>query len=376
MDYQKTCKQLITVFERILEHKGLKLAVHFELEGCYRATSYSHSLDYAAVNKRLERLGILGELKPEYWQNQWEYVSLFAGQSPRVEADNLNFILSHLDDILKPFGVTHTLIEPVVWNGDRGKMLAGSTSILDSLSRAVHIPNAIQMNVSILNLANENLLPSNGLGEWLQYTLLKNSHDNALLYLPCEAAFERLALKSQYGLSAELCSPVDISGGYQGSIALYKEKGKHNQLLGVKTLVVDKYNNTLRSEQAWQQQTRVEHRLGAASRRYCPYINVIFAYLCAFEALELFQAANRKESTSPNWQTKALPESLAQASLLFEQSEWLNDAIGRALSGYAKTAFNTNEPFENSAIMALSAFDFKDAYLTRIQMKQPELAHL
>ena len=66
----------------ILEKKGFKTLVHFELEGVFELRDNHKILDYAGVNQKLIKLDIDGELKSEYWKNQWEFVSLFNGQSP------------------------------------------------------------------------------------------------------------------------------------------------------------------------------------------------------------------------------------------------------------------------------------------------------
>ena len=203
--------------------------------------------DYHHLNKKLRAHNIDGELVAEYWSNQWEYVSLFNGQTPLKEAHNLSRAFNLLPKLFAEQGITKTLIKPVVWAGDDSRLASGSSHIFSTDKRAVHIPNAIQMNISVQNLRGDNLMVEGEFAAHLQQTLLQTSLASCLIYLPEEEAFERLALKHKYGLAAELCSPVDISGGHQGSIALYRDIGKHNQKMGIEPLIYDDKNNPVTS---------------------------------------------------------------------------------------------------------------------------------
>jgi hypothetical protein len=49
----------------ILEAKGFKALVHFELEGVCELRSDQKKLDYISINKMLAKLNIDGELKAE-----------------------------------------------------------------------------------------------------------------------------------------------------------------------------------------------------------------------------------------------------------------------------------------------------------------------
>ncbi len=337
-------KKTIVLLQNYLQTLGFKAVIHFELEGCYSFLNKNTNkkLNFKTINRTLASLNIAGELVPEYWKNQWEYVSKFSGQTPLTEADNLAFVIKNLPSILAEQGIDNTLIKPVVWSGDQGKLAIDCDNVFIADNRAVHIPNAVQINVSVLNQANENIVAESSFGDYLQQSFLSSSLACSLLYLPEEEAFERLALKTRYGLAQELCSPVDISGGHQGSIALYKKLGKHNQAMGVKTLLVDQHNKALLSESHWQETARIEHRLGASSIDYCPYINVVFALLNVIEALNKYEISQALELSHT---AIALPKSLKAsdqdigAIALFEKSQWFNESIN-----HVEKIFSTDLP--------------------------------
>ena len=327
-------QQVIVLLQDYITAIGYKPVIHFELEGCYQLsnTNDAHSLNFSSINKQLAALNIDGELVPEYWKNQWEYVSKFNGQTPLKEAENLAAAMKNLPAILAKHGVTKTLIQPVVWSGDQGKLASGSANIFSQDNRVVHIPNAIQINVSAFDDQGDNIVAKGFFGEYLQQCFIQSSYANCLLYLPEEDAFERLALKSRYGLAQELCSPVDISGGHQGSIALYKELGKHNQHMGEEALLVDQHNQPLLSHINWQKTARIEHRLGASSHRYDPFINIIYALLNLIDALKVYQQGRCQQSLI-EIPTTQLPESLHDnednlgAISLFAHDQWFHQGI-------------------------------------------------
>ncbi len=308
-------KEAIFLLQNYLETLGYQAQIHFELEGCYQVADVennSKKLNFNLINQYLRSVDIDGEIVSEYWRNQWEYVSLFNGQSPLKEANNLHFALHNLPRLFKRFyggnGVVDTLIKPVIWAGDNGKLAVGSSQIFSHDTRAVHIPNAVQLNVSVIDKRGNNLIAEDGFGEYLQSCFLRTSLECCLLYLPEEAAFERLALKSRYGLAQELCSPIDISGGHQGSVALYKKLGKHNQNMGEEPLLYDKYNQVLSVQQNWQKTARIEHRLGASSIDYNPYVNVLYGLLNVVDTIEAYEQNNFL--TSPEFTAVCLPQSL------------------------------------------------------------------
>ena len=345
----------ITLLQYYIENLGYKAQIHFELEGCYRVSGFNHKtpkLNFKKINQCLGELGIEGEIVSEYWRNQWEFVSLFNGQTPLKEAMNLHQVITKLPVLFKKIhecdGVVETLIEPVVWSGDKGKLATGSSHIFTHDTRAVHIPNAIQLNVSVLDRKGNNLIAEDGFGEYLQYCFLSTSFECSLLYLPEEAAFERLALKTRYGLAQELCSPVDISGGHQGSVALYKKLGKHNQKMGEEPLLYDEYNKVLSVQQNWQKTARIEHRLGASSVNYNPYINVLYGLLNIIDAIDAYE--NNKYLSLLEFVPVSLPSSLFTnqekaknlgAIDIFKASSWFSESLNSIQDKCSKLKSNT-----------------------------------
>lgn len=363
-----TLAQKIIVFQQdYIAHLGFVAHVHFELEGCFELSKHfaggslklaCKSYNFDGINADLAALNIDGCLVSEYWKNQWEFVSAFNGQSPLKEAHNLQCVINKLPLLAKKYGFSKTYIQPVVWAGDRGKLADHCDNIFSTDSRAVHIPNAIQLNISASKLElvdgeykiTDNIVAQGGFGEQLQQCFLQTSNACCLLYLPEEDAFERFALKSKYGLARELCSPTDISGGNQGSIALYRQQGKHNQLMGETPLLYDCKNRVMVSEYHWQKTARIEHRLGASSYHYNPYVNVVFALSNLIDALELCffsteQGKARKEISI----VKQLPQSLYRkdeklgAIALFAQNCWFENSINKLQQKIIALQPNKNE---------------------------------
>lgn len=329
----RRAEAIISSLQDYINDRGFRALIHFELEGCYQKPA-GKQINYKQVNEKLCALGIDGEVVAEYWSNQWEYVSLFNGQSPLKEAHNLNRAIYLLPKLFAAQGVTKTLIKPVVWTGDSGKLAFGCENIFSGDKRAVHIPNAVQINVSVQDLKGNNLLVFGDFAQNLQQQFLRTSLACCLIYLPEEEAFERLALKSKYGLAEELCSPVDISGGHQGSIALYRDIGKHNQKMGLEPLLYDDQNNVLISEENWHKTARIEHRLGASSEHYNPYLNVIYALLNVIDTID--EIKNEEQMQSGYY--GLLPSSLHDsdnnvgAITLFANNDWFSRSIDRVLS--------------------------------------------
>lgn len=331
-------ENIILKLQHYISAQGFRPVIHFELEGCYQK-DIDLAVDYERINRELDGLGIDGEVIAEYWSNQWEYVSKFNGQSPLKEAQNLKRAIHVLPLLFAAQGVNKTLIKPVVWAGDNGKLATGCENIFTTESRAVHIPNAVQMNISLQDRNDKNILVSGDFAEQLQQRFLQTSLMSCLLYLPEEEAFERLALKSKYGLAQELCSPIDISGGHQGSIALYRDIGKHNQKMGVEPLLYDDKNNVLLSEDNWHKTARIEHRLGASSKKYNPYLNIIYALLNIIDTLDGI-------ADSINDNDRQLPDSLwdnndhVGAITLFANNHWFHQTIDRTLKSVTKSSYS------------------------------------
>ncbi len=364
-------QKIILLQQQYIKQLGFLAHVHFELEGCFDLKNANiNQVDLAKLNQLLHWHHIDGEFVYEYWQNQWEFVSAFNGQSPLTEASNLDKVITNLPLWLKQVHNTEikTLIKPVVWSGDNGQLADKSNDIFSPINRDVHIPNAIQINVSASKIVsakeNINIIATTNLGEHLQQSFLQTSLPCSLLYLPEEEAFERLLLKTKYGLAQELCSPIDISGGYQGSIALYRKKGKHNQKLGQQPLLYDQNNNVLISEYKWQQTARVEHRLGASSLQYNAYVNVVFALANLISAIEKYLDNAELENKAVQTLPLSLMSSKTQLGAidLFKQESW----FAAAINGLEK---KLTREYKNTL-----ALDFNDAQYWGTQLKAYILA--
>ncbi len=332
-ELNRLAKLAICILQSHIEYYGYTPRVHFELEGGYKRRDPRQEIDFDAVNLALKKHHILGSLKREYWLNQWEYVSDFAGQTPLKEANDFAAVTTLLPKLLKQYGASEVMIRPILWQGDQGRLQSGCSNIFSTDKRPVHIPNAIQVNISA-DKDGRNVIPLDGFGEKLQQRLLDTSFECCLLYLPEDEGFARLKLKQDFGLDAELSSPHELSGGHQGSIALYKDKGKHNQPLGLTPLLFDHQHKVLASSQDWHSQSRIEHRLGASSLLYNPYVNVAFALLNLLETIVSVEQGQAVSDAPPH----QLPTSLfTQAGRqgayeIFENGNWFNHAINQSVS--------------------------------------------
>ncbi len=340
-------KIALEVLQIQIAQLGFQPHIHFELEGGFMPYDLGDAkgrstLDYTAVNRDLAEHSIQGHLKPEFWCYQWEYASNFDRQTPLKVAKDLQWVMTNLSDLLKKHGAQEVYIKPVVWGGDKGRLAPECDSIFSAATESVHVPNAIQINISATDENQENIIARQGVGECLQACFLDTSRECSLLYLPEPEAFERLRLKNQFGLSRELSSPSDLSGGHQGSVALYREKGKHNQLMGEIPLLFDAKNNVISSEQEWRPLSRVEHRLGASSMLFNPYAASVFAMANLSDSLQKVYETTELTSTKrdrthanrPNETIlRELPTSLYGQGIqlgaveLFEQSRWLENKI-------------------------------------------------
>ena len=347
-------QQAIFALETQLARYSITPVIHFELEGAYcpalKVQHQHQSVNYGLINKQLKKLNIEGELKPEYWRNQWEYVSLFNGQTPLKEAHHLANAMQVLPKLFKLQGIEQVLIKPVIWSGDKARLLSGCKSIFSANQQAVHIPNAVQINISANNSLGENMAATGNFGETLQHCLLKTSYQCCLLFLPEPEAFERITLKQDFALTAELSSPSEISGGHQGSIALYKQWGKHNQAMGQTPLVCDRHQEPILYQNNWQSTARVEHRLGAASWHYCPFINVAFALANMLDAVELLP---NNQHLQFDFSPVKLPQSLYQrgeqlgAVELFQQDTWFCARINSVVKTLKESTTVDTEHLDN-----------------------------
>ncbi len=379
----------IHVFQNRIANLGYQPNVHFELEGAYTprcpvGRNNEGLLNYDGINQALGELSIQALLKPEYWRFQWEYVSKFEGQSPLKVAEDLDAALFLLPKLLKKFGAQDVFIKPVIWGGDQSRLASGSQTLLSSEKKSVHIPNAIQINISAFDENGENAIPINGVGERLQQCLLNTSYECSLLFLPEQEAFDRLQLKRRFGLERELCSPDDLSGGQQGSIALYKQQGKHNQKMGLSPLLYDSKHRVLTSSHDWRALSRVEHRLGAASQKFNPFVNVVFALANLADALKVKRSSHTQCSqkhygnqVNPDCSDSAglsnakdLPRSLFNdgknvgAFEIFRKGQWFAAAVNQTV-GEIKEIDKQSIPLNLGSLLKQAVLDF---YCTSIKI--------
>lgn len=345
-------KLLITAYEALFESYGLRPLVHFEVEGVYgtddqRLSSCHQAANFSKINQQLASLGIPGEVKPEFWKGQWEYVSLFNGQSPLEEAGYVSRAVELLPTLFARQGFNRFFYQPVLWFGDGVRMAGSEGLVFSPKTQAVHIPNAIQLNLSVLDDQGNNLIADTCVGELVQQRLLSTCAEHCLFFLPESDAFKRLSLRRDFNLDAELSSPQNISGGHQGSIALYRQLGKHNQKMGEEVIVVDAQNRPLMTSSNWKKTARIEHRLGASSADYCFYLNTLYALMNLWSVMRLACVPSgqvdlsRLESLPETcWQDQELPallidrdasDSLAgsepSALALFKNSDWFENQL-------------------------------------------------
>ncbi|WP_147271851.1 hypothetical protein [Corallincola holothuriorum] len=375
----RLARKALTLLDTKVRSYGFTPVVHFELEGGFKPSAKmgNKQLNFSAINQAMAKLNLQAELKPEYWQNQWEYVSLFEGQSPLTEANNLEKAMQILPSLLKQFGAQDVYIRPVIWAGDKGSLATGSKAIFTDKNRDIHIPNAVQLNLSLLDSNGDNLMADGPLAEQIQHRMLQTSYDCCCIFLPEEEAYERLKLKTVYGLTDELSSPDNLSGGHQGSIALYRQWGKHNQPMGVEALLVDAQQNTLTTHQDWRKTARIEHRIGAASRYFSPHLNVVYALANVVDVLHSRQKGalmpiGRSGDNQQIYPSRDLPDSLygsatfpGGALSLFKQNDWLGQMIWLAQSDH--TVANNKSSSEEQDIGS----ELKQAVIDFYESKRP-----
>ena len=311
----------IKILSADIEQMGYTPVVQFELEGVSKPAADRtlkpdmHHLNFNAINAELKHRGILGLLKPEYWQNQWEYASMMAGQTPLKAAKDLDTVILLLPTLLKLFGSQEVFIQPVYWDSnssnrpllekDNAKMIEG---------KAVHIPNSVQFNVSAFDRNGKNLLSEDGLGQTLHQCFLQTSYECCLLYCPEQPAFARYTLKDQYDLHKELSSPVDISSSHMGGVLFHQDKDKNGKPID-----------------DWQRHSRIEHRLGAASTKYNAYLNCVYALANLHEAILISRGENSLLEKNGDY-TRTLPTSLhgqRGAFEVFRQGRWFEQKLNQ-----------------------------------------------
>ena len=104
--------------------------------------------------------------------------------------------------------------------------------------------------------------------------------------------------------------------------------------MGEEPILYDKYNQVLSVQQNWQKTARIEHRLGAASSDYNPYLNVIYGLLNVVDAVEAYE--DNHYSSPPYFAPTPLPQSLITDKLdenglgaidLFKASSWFSQGL-------------------------------------------------
>jgi hypothetical protein len=331
-----TIEEYSKLLLKLLEEHILSLCyiphVHFELEGTYTPQKKSKELNYKAINKFLKNNNVLAKLKPEYWEGQWEWESLFLGQSPTKTADDLAYSIKNLPVILLCFGAKDVTLRPVSWCTPQYKKISTSQILLDHQTSILHIPNSIQISISASLPNGDNALLKENLGEVLQNCLLHTSKNCSLIFCPEEESFQRLSLKSKYNLSKSLSSPDNISGGRTGSIAYYKRFGKHGQELGKIPKLYDPKGTPITYDTNWKKQARIEHRIGSSSKNYKAHLNALYALANLSQAIKITQ--KKEPPLQIQHISENLPESLYSpegAIALFKKETWLFNRLKRDL---------------------------------------------
>ena len=264
----------ITLIENILESKNIKLSINIELEGVYLDNANLEQKDfYQKLNSRLKDLETKGRLKPEFWKNQWEYESEFQiGNIIEVIANYQKFC-KNINQIFLP---QIAKIEPVIYEWCKSE------------DKIIHVPNAIQINISLWK-KGLNMLADKNFAFYLQNLLIKNSINNLLFFTPNQESLDRFFLKEKYSLQNELMSPYDISGGTKGSIACYLKKNKKD-LPNDLNINFENLNYKIAYQQKnWQRNSRIEFRLASASLEYNIKLHILFIMLIMLESVLLYQ---------------------------------------------------------------------------------------
>lgn len=263
----------IALIENILGEKDIKSSINIELEGIYLDNkNLQKNSFYQKVNNELKRLEIKGKLKPEFWKNQWEYESDFQIGNIIQTINNYQKFHKNINQIFFP---QIPNIQPISykWQESGGKL--------------IHVPNAIQINISLWK-RGYNIISNKNFAFFLQNSLVRNSVDNLLFFIPNQKSLDRLFLKEEHGLEKKLMSPHDISGGNKGSIACYLEKNKKDLPNNLK-LNYDNLNYKIADHQYnWQKNSRIEFRLASADLEYNLQLHIVFIMLIILDSLILY----------------------------------------------------------------------------------------
>jgi hypothetical protein len=260
--------------QNCLELKSTRPSINIELEGVYFDNQHLPKDEfYNKTNLQLHNFGIKAKLKPEFWNNQWEYESNLQIGNVNQTIDSYQKFLKNINQIFSP---QIPKIEPISYNWQKLE------------DRVIHIPNSIQINISLWK-EGFNILANKNYAIFLQNLLIKNSIQNLIFFIPDQKSLDRLFLKEKYSLQDKLISPCDISGGRKGSIACYLEKNKKN-LPNVLNIDFDNLDYKIAGHQyTWQKNARIEFRLASASLDYNLELHILFVMIIALESLMLYK---------------------------------------------------------------------------------------
>lgn len=267
----------ILLIENILEEKNIKSSINIELEGTYLDNNNLQKNNfYQKANNELKKLEIKGKLKPEFWKNQWEYESDFQIGNTIQTINNYQKFYKNINQIFFP---QIPNIQPISykWQELGGKL--------------IHVPNAVQINISLWE-KGFNMLSDKNFAFFLQNSLMRDSVNNLIFFVPNQKSLDRLFLKKDYDLKEKLMSPHEISGGTKGSIACYLEKNKKDLPNHLKLNYDNLHYKIADHKYDWQKNSRIEFRLASADLEYNLQLHIIFIMLVILGSLILYEKGN------------------------------------------------------------------------------------
>jgi hypothetical protein len=263
----------ILLIENILEEKNIKSSINIELEGTYLdSNDLQKNNFYQKANNELKKFEIKGKLKPEFWKNQWEYESDFQIGNTTQTINNYQKFYKNINNIFFP---QIPNIQPISykWHELGGKL--------------IHVPNAMQINISLWK-KGFNMLSDKNFAFFLQNSLIRDSVNNLIFFIPNQKSLDRLFLKKDYDLKEQLMSPHEISGGTKGSIACYLEKNKKDLPNNLKLNCDNLHYKIADHKYDWQKNSRVEFRLASADLEYDLKLHIVFIMLAILESLIIY----------------------------------------------------------------------------------------
>lgn len=271
--------------------KGISISFNLEIEGVIKHSNQQH-INFEQLNKTRQELGIQGQFKPEFWKNQWEFETTFGIGNVSSTLQNYTRFINNLNTLFYPL---KPLLIPVAYQFETGEIAKQNTNIFVNTSKVIHIPNAIQVNISLWK-EKQNLLANKAFAYHLQNKLIKNSVSNLLFSIPNQRALDRLHLTSSYNLSQELCSPHNISGGHTGSIAYYAETNKKNSPLNPDHIILNQHGKMEFFRNNWQEKARIEYRLASSCLDYNIYNHCSFILLNCLSSYFSFRQSPQKSN--------------------------------------------------------------------------------